>query len=218
MSISVEQLVQVGVSHGKAPLDLLERLTVRADAVPGLLAEISVLGATKALVLSTCSRCEIYARTPVDPARLIEVLARQTGVSPAPVRAVAQERVGAAALEHLLRVTAGLESRVVGEVDIQRQVRTGLSRGTRGRHRGPAARPGLSAGAPLRRRRPLPHEPRPSGTLPGTTCGRHRRGRGAPCLACGAARGPHRRLGTDGFLGDGAAERARAAVPGGGPR
>ena len=124
MSISVEQLVQVGVSHGKAPLDLLERLTVRADAVPGLLAEISALGATEALVLSTCSRCEIYARTPVDPARLIEVLARQTGVSPAPVRAVAQERVGAAALEHLLRVTAGLESRVVGEVDIQRQVRT----------------------------------------------------------------------------------------------
>ena len=124
MSISVEQLVQVGVSHGKAPLDLLERLTVRADAVLGLLAEISALGATEALVLSTCSRCEIYARTPVDPARLIEVLARQTGVSPATVRAVAQERAGAAALEHLLRVTAGLESRVVGEIDIQRQVRT----------------------------------------------------------------------------------------------
>ena len=64
MPISVEQLVQVGVSHGKAPLDLLERLTVRADAVPGLLAEISALGATEALVLSTCSRSEIYARTP----------------------------------------------------------------------------------------------------------------------------------------------------------
>ncbi len=124
MSVSVEQLVQVGVSHAEAPLDLLERLTVRADAVPGLLAEISALGATEAVVLSTCSRSEIYARSRVDPARLIEVLARQAGVSPATVHAVAQQRVGAAAVEHLLRVTAGLESRLVGEVDIQRQVRT----------------------------------------------------------------------------------------------
>ena len=124
MSVSVEQLVQVGVSHAEAPLALLERLTVRADAVPGLLAEISALGATEAVVLSTCSRSEIYARSRLDPARLIEVLARQTGVSPATVHTVAQQRRGAAAVEHLLRVTAGLESRLVGDVDIQRQVQT----------------------------------------------------------------------------------------------
>ena len=124
MSISVEQLVQVGVSHGEAPLDLLERLTVPADAVPGLLAELSALGATEAVVLSTCSRSEIYARSRVAPARLVEVLAGHAGVSPATVHAVAQQRVGASVVEHLLRVTAGLESRLVGEVDIQRQVRT----------------------------------------------------------------------------------------------
>lgn len=124
MSVSVEQLVQVGVSHAEAPLNLLERLTVRADAVPGLLAEISALGVTEAVVLSTCSRSEIYARSRLDPARLIEVLARQAGLSAATVHAVAEQRVGASAVEHLLRVTAGLESRLVGEVDIQRQVRT----------------------------------------------------------------------------------------------
>ncbi len=124
MSISVEQLVQVGVSHSEASLDLLERLTVRADALPELLAEISALGATEAVVLSTCSRSEIYARSRTDPDQLVEALARHAGVPPATIHAVAQQRVGAPAVEHLLRVTAGLESRLVGEVDIQRQVRT----------------------------------------------------------------------------------------------
>jgi len=124
MTGSVDELLQVGVSHTEAPLDLLERLALRADALPGLLADITALGATEAVLLSTCSRTEIYARAPVDPERLIEVLARQAGVTPATVRAVSRLRVGASAVEHLLRVTAGLESRLVGEVDIQRQVRT----------------------------------------------------------------------------------------------
>ena len=68
MSVSVEQLVQVGVSHAGARLDLLERLTVRADAVPGFLADISALGVTEAVVLSTCSRSEIYASTSISRA------------------------------------------------------------------------------------------------------------------------------------------------------
>ena len=125
----------------------------------------------------------------VDPARLVEVLARQTGVSPATVRAVAQQRVGASALEHLLRVTAGLESRLVGEVDIQRQVRTAFraarAAGTVGPLLDRVFPLALRCGDDVRSRTSLGRQ----GRSLATTRGRHRRGRGAPMPRPGCCRG-----------------------------
>lgn len=79
-------------------------------------------GIDEILVLSTCHRVELYATGPEEG--LLSRLASLLGADPA-----ADETVGftgTAALRHLFRVTAGLDSLVVGERQIQGQVRRAL--------------------------------------------------------------------------------------------
>ena len=124
------QLVMVGVSHAGSGQALLEHTSVRPSDVPALLAQLHAAGHDEAAVLSTCSRTELYAVARVGgpaPAGLVDVLFGRTGPDRAGLDRVAAEsavevRSGSEAIEHLFRVTAGLESRVVGEADIQVQV------------------------------------------------------------------------------------------------
>ncbi len=122
-------VVMVGLSHRTAPLALLERVAVPADRRDDLLAHVRAAGFSEAVLLVTCSRTEIYAAGPqAHPGRLIDALAGQAGNAYGTVRRTAEVRVGQAAVTHLFRVTAGMESRVVGEPEIRSQVRAAFRR------------------------------------------------------------------------------------------
>lgn len=69
-----------------------------------------------ALALMTCHRAELY------------------GLGPAPRLRGTRFRAGAAAVTHLMRVAAGLESAIIGEDEVLHQVREALHRGQHGRH------------------------------------------------------------------------------------
>ncbi|MCW2598336.1 MAG: hemA [Frankiales bacterium] len=117
-------LAMVGVSHASAPLAVLERLSVRHGAADPLFAALRAAGCSEAVVLSTCSRTEVYANVPRDPRLLLAVLAEHGGLRLAELEAAAVLGTGRSVVEHLFRVAAGLESRVLGEVEIQGQTRT----------------------------------------------------------------------------------------------
>ena len=119
-------LTMVGISHHGAPLALLERVAVRRDTRRELLMDLRSAGCPEAVVLSTCSRVEIY----LDNASLglsallstlLDVLVEYSGVTHDELKAVLEVRTGRVALEHLFDVTAGLKSRVRGEVEILAQ-------------------------------------------------------------------------------------------------
>ena len=74
-------------------------------------------GARGWLVLVTCRRVEIFG---IDPRPAPAVLATTIGIAAA---AEAQVRDGASAVEHALRLAAGLESAVIGEDQILGQIR-----------------------------------------------------------------------------------------------
>jgi glutamyl-tRNA reductase len=119
------RLLMVGLSHQRAPLDLLEQVAVRRDAVAEVLGRLRSAGQSEAIVLSTCSRTEIYTgHGTADPDALLSVLAAPNALPVEAVRSAAHVLTGPAVVTHLFRVTAGLESRVVGEVDIYGQVRS----------------------------------------------------------------------------------------------
>ena len=123
----MERLTMVGVTHRGAALPLLERVSVPRGHRAGLLLALHDSGCAEAVVLSTCSRTEVYARPTGDgPQGLLAVLGARAGSSADELRGCAEVRHGHAAIEHLFRVSAGLESRVIGEVEIQGQVRTSL--------------------------------------------------------------------------------------------
>ena len=54
------RLTMVGITHRGAPLAPLERVAIRREDRPGLLAMLRVLGCSETVLLSTCSRVELY--------------------------------------------------------------------------------------------------------------------------------------------------------------
>lgn len=113
----------VGVSHLTASLTLLERVSLRRGEAEPLLDALRSAGCTEAVVLSTCSRTEIYATHPGDPLELLQVLADDAQISRSDLRSGATTCRDRAAVRHLFRVAAGLASRVLGDVEIQGQIR-----------------------------------------------------------------------------------------------
>jgi glutamyl-tRNA reductase len=109
----------VGISHRKADLGLRERF-VRSRA--GIVALLSGEGERRGgVVLSTCNRFEIYWWGSSDWLAWFHATAAEQGVPLPPAAVVGKD--GANAARHLLRVSAGLESQVVGEAEILGQVR-----------------------------------------------------------------------------------------------
>jgi glutamyl-tRNA reductase len=120
------QLACLSVPACRVPLSLFERLAVPADALPDALGDVRARsGADQVCVLSTCERTEVYAwwSREVDPDVLLVALAGNRGVDPSALADVADLTVGPDAVRHLLRVGSGLESFVLGELDIVGQVR-----------------------------------------------------------------------------------------------
>jgi glutamyl-tRNA reductase len=118
------QLGMAGLSHRSAPTAVLEQVAVPRADQPALLDALRDAGYPEAVVVSTCSRTEIYAAWRATPAAgLLDVLAGFVQVPAARLRPFAELRGDSAVVSHLLRVTAGLDSRVIGEVEIAGQVR-----------------------------------------------------------------------------------------------
>jgi glutamyl-tRNA reductase len=127
LSLMVNCLSMVGVTHRKASLGLLERVTMGAAERAEALHALKAAGCAEAVILSTCSRTEIYAESaPGGSRNLLSVLSLHAGRPWHDVEAAAEIRTGGSAVEHLFRTTSGLDSRVVGEVDIHGQARAAL--------------------------------------------------------------------------------------------
>ena len=120
-------LVAVGLSHRTAPVALRERAALSEPAARALLTELrSNPGVSAAAVLSTCNRTELYAvagRVGVDVEPLRAALAAHGRLGPEEFAEAGFAYTGPDALGHLFRVAAGLDSLVVGETEIQHQVR-----------------------------------------------------------------------------------------------
>jgi len=115
----------VGLTHRGATLPLLEQVSVPRGERGRLLAALRAAGYSEAVVLSTCSRIEIYAGPDAGgPEGLLTVLGGHSGLSLVELHPAAEMRDGHAVVEHLFRVAAGMESRVVGEIEIHGQVRS----------------------------------------------------------------------------------------------
>ncbi len=120
-------LVVVGLNHRTAAVDLLERMTVSAPSLTKALhALVEREHLSEAVLLSTCNRTEIYARTTlfhpgVDDAR--QFLAELSGLDPDRLAECLYTYHDDAAVAHLFGVAAGLDSMITGEGEILGQVR-----------------------------------------------------------------------------------------------
>jgi glutamyl-tRNA reductase len=123
----VSGLLALGVSHRTATLELRERLALTEGRAAGVLsALVSDEQITEAAAVSTCNRTELYlvASDSVEAeAGALGVLSREAGIRPTELLGPLYSLRGTDAARHLFRVTAGLESMIVGEAEIQGQVK-----------------------------------------------------------------------------------------------
>ena len=115
-----------GVNHRTAPLDVRERFTHGAHEVPQALARVMAAGASGGVLLSTCNRTEFYLIADDEPA--LDVVWSLLGerlqtVPPGGAREYGYVERDRDAVRHLYRVSSGLDSMILGESQIQGQVR-----------------------------------------------------------------------------------------------
>jgi glutamyl-tRNA reductase len=121
------ELLALGASHKTAPLALREKLALPAGRAARVLGELTDNdGVHEAVALFTCNRTELYLVT--DNALEAEnatlaILSRQAGLRPTELIGSLYSLHGREAVEHLFSVTSGLDSMIVGEAEIQGQVK-----------------------------------------------------------------------------------------------
>ncbi|MET0642556.1 MAG: glutamyl-tRNA reductase [Jiangellaceae bacterium] len=122
----------VGLSHHTAPVTVLERAALSADAVEKLLADVhSAEHICEAVAVVTCNRVELYADVATFHGGVDEIsslLARHVQADLAKLTSHLYVHYEDAAVSHLFHVASGLDSMVVGESQILGQVREAYRR------------------------------------------------------------------------------------------
>ncbi|OEJ32478.1 glutamyl-tRNA reductase [Streptomyces subrutilus] len=126
-------LLVVGLSHRSAPVSVLERASLPADAKVKLLHDtLAAEPATEAAVLATCNRIELYAdvdKFHAGVAELSTLLAQHSGVALEELTPYLYVHYEDRAVHHLFSVACGLDSMVVGEGQILGQIKDALALG-----------------------------------------------------------------------------------------
>ncbi len=113
----------LGINHKTAPVALREKVAFTEDRLAAALLTLrKELGVAEALILSTCNRTEVYWSGPASGSELSLWLERHHGnnLDLAASLYVHQE---SRAIEHTFSVASGLDSMVLGEVQILGQLK-----------------------------------------------------------------------------------------------
>ncbi len=152
------ELLAIGISHKTAPVALRERVALTENEAERFIRDlVSNDDLREAVVISTCNRTEAYivARNAVEAESvLLSKLAGRAGIRPTELVEIVYSPRNCDAARHLFSVTAGLDSMIVGENEVQGQVRrayeTALGAGTTGPFTNRLFRAALQAGKRVR--------------------------------------------------------------------
>jgi glutamyl-tRNA reductase len=111
----------IGVSHHTTPVEVRERFAFNPPETAASL-ELLKANGMPAVLLSTCNRCELYWSGSGEGEAWFHRLGRNAP-EPMPAGLVLTRHEGMAAVRHLFRVCSGLDSQILGELEVLGQVR-----------------------------------------------------------------------------------------------
>jgi glutamyl-tRNA reductase len=124
---AVSELLAIGASYRTAPVAVRERLALPDAQAAEFLRELrGGAEVQEAVAVSTCNRTELYlvVGDPVEAeSRVLAMLARKADIRPTALAGAIYSHRNCEAARHLYRVTSGLESMIIGEAEIQGQVK-----------------------------------------------------------------------------------------------
>ncbi len=124
--MSTAGLFVIGATHHRAPLAVREKLALSAAAAAALEAEFAqIAGLREFAVLNTCNRVEFYgvAATAAAAAQISAAFCARQQFDPADFAKICLDLRGRETVQHLVEVSAGLDSQMVGETEIFGQVK-----------------------------------------------------------------------------------------------
>lgn len=138
--MSSMKLLNLGVNHHTAPIDIRESVAVSPEVLQDSLIDLrrflqgaNTVSKPEVAILSTCNRMEIYcAANDVEFAdnhlenRAFEWLAAQNNVQKNELRPYIYSAKESAAVKHAFRVGSGLDSMVLGETQILGQLKKAI--------------------------------------------------------------------------------------------
>ena len=122
-------ILTLGLNHRTAPVEIREKLAAAATARENALTQLTErCGLCEAALLSTCNRWEIYAAS--DSSKSLEdalrFLTEAQGIDTGRLKPHLYEFSDEDAVQHLFAVACGIDSLVIGESQILKQVRDAL--------------------------------------------------------------------------------------------
>lgn len=119
-------LLSIGISHHTAPLAVREKMWLSADEMRQVLKNLQERYFAECVLVSTCNRTELYGigkNGPVQPEELKHFLidakhAAEVVSSDHFISALSED-----AVRHLFRVASGIDSMVIGDIQILNQVK-----------------------------------------------------------------------------------------------
>ena len=120
-------LIAISINHRTADVALREQVAFKDDAIRSANVDLfETKSILENVILSTCNRTEVYAVVDqIHTGRyyIQRFLARNFGFDVEEIKEMTEVTVGDAAVKHLLQVTSGLDSVVLGETQILGQIR-----------------------------------------------------------------------------------------------
>lgn len=126
------QIQVAGVNHSTTPIEIREKLAISNDHVSDALYLLSRY-VSQGVILSTCNRTEIYSVTEGSYSSWpgIDFLKAWANISGADLQQYLYSYQNEAAVEHLFRVAAGLDSLIIGEFEILGQIKQSFEKAKR---------------------------------------------------------------------------------------
>ncbi|SEO78674.1 glutamyl-tRNA reductase [Amphibacillus marinus] len=120
-------IIMYGTSYHKAPIAIRERCALNLLEIKGVLQQLlHISGIEEAVVLSTCNRTEFYLAIDLNlfnKRKAERYLQQLFKLSPAEINTFFSWYENVQAVEHLLKVTTGLDAMILGETQILGQVK-----------------------------------------------------------------------------------------------
>ena len=127
------EVVVVGLNYQTAPVEVREKVSLSQDLIPAAMLDLKERKSVyENILISTCNRTEIYAVVDLVDAgvyNITQFIAERFGLDASLVRPFLYVHEGSAAIRHLLRVTCGLDSMVLGETQILGQIKASFQIG-----------------------------------------------------------------------------------------
>jgi len=121
----MEHFKSIGITFKTAPLQVREAISLNEESTKTLLRRVhEVLGLDELLILSTCNRTEVYYASKDNlNEQILVLLGAFKGLETGSIRHYFTEYQDTQAIDHLFEVALGLDSRVLGDIQISNQVK-----------------------------------------------------------------------------------------------